>query len=278
METIDTAALLRMVTMYGHVLACFAAAAIIGTLLVLRFAPPGESAKPGASPAPLVRPGLSLFTLELTQLAISSLPARMACSVAATQAWRAKQQREVALIAAEDTRVTRTLLSAHGIETPLTSFHEFSGPARVQRLVERLAELPPDADAFAALQRIALQAGVAARPLPEGVDFWDFDCHFGLSEETAAPIHPAQLIACIDAAAREQLLYYHFLNGLPDDMGIAIRTSCDCSTSEAALARALALTTARKARTGVVAAGQAQQNFSPTYYGETLWDMSSETV
>ena len=55
--------------------ACFAAAAIIGTLLVLRFAPPGESAEPGASPAPLVRPGLSLFTLELTQLAISSLPA-----------------------------------------------------------------------------------------------------------------------------------------------------------------------------------------------------------
>ena len=51
--------------------ACFAVTAIIGTLLVLRFA---ERAEHGASPAPLLRPGLSLFTLELTQLAISSVP------------------------------------------------------------------------------------------------------------------------------------------------------------------------------------------------------------
>jgi 16S rRNA (cytidine1402-2'-O)-methyltransferase len=31
--------------------------------------------------------------------------------------------REVDLIAAEDTRVTRILLAAHDIRTPLTSFH-----------------------------------------------------------------------------------------------------------------------------------------------------------
>ncbi|MCA0201142.1 MAG: oligosaccharide flippase family protein [Proteobacteria bacterium] len=55
--------------------ACFAAAAVIGTLLVLRFAGRAEPGKPGARPAPLLRPGLSLFTLELTQLAISSVPA-----------------------------------------------------------------------------------------------------------------------------------------------------------------------------------------------------------
>ena len=54
--------------------ACFAAAAIIGTLLVLRFAARTEPAKPDVPPAPLLRPGLSLFTLELTQLAISSVP------------------------------------------------------------------------------------------------------------------------------------------------------------------------------------------------------------
>lgn len=35
------------------------------------------------------------------------------------------------------------------------------------RLVERLAELPPDCDTFSALQRIALQAGVSWRELPE---------------------------------------------------------------------------------------------------------------
>lgn len=34
------------------------------------------------------------------------------------------------------------------------------------RLVERLADLPPDCDAFSALQRIALQAGVAQRTIP----------------------------------------------------------------------------------------------------------------
>lgn len=56
------------------VAACFAVAALVGTLLVLRFAAPSVSAAPGAPPAPLLRPGLSLFTLELTQLAISSVP------------------------------------------------------------------------------------------------------------------------------------------------------------------------------------------------------------
>ena len=36
----------------------------------------------------------------------------------------------VPLVAAEDTRVTRTLFRAHDIHTPLASFHEFTSPAR----------------------------------------------------------------------------------------------------------------------------------------------------
>lgn len=43
------------------------------------------------------------------------------------------------------------------------------------RLVERLADLPHDCDAFSALLRIALQAGIAQRPLPpagQGDGFW----------------------------------------------------------------------------------------------------------
>lgn len=43
------------------------------------------------------------------------------------------------------------------------------------RLVERIAELPSDCDAISALQRIALQAGVAQRPIPplgQGGLFW----------------------------------------------------------------------------------------------------------
>lgn len=48
--------------------------------------------------------------------------------------------------------------------------HAAAGMIRIPgRLVERLAELPEDCDALSALQRIALQAGVAQRPLPDGL-------------------------------------------------------------------------------------------------------------
>ncbi len=46
--------------------------------------------------------------------------------------------REVSLIAAEDTRTARKLLSHYEIHTPLTSFHDYSGPAKVRQLLERL--------------------------------------------------------------------------------------------------------------------------------------------
>ncbi len=39
--------------------------------------------------------------------------------------------------------------------------------------------------------------------LPEGVDFWDFDCKFGLGAESAAPVHFGNLIEQLDAAAKE---------------------------------------------------------------------------
>jgi 16S rRNA (cytidine1402-2'-O)-methyltransferase len=84
--------------------------------------------------------------------------------------------REVDLIAAEDTRVTRTLLNAHEISTPLVSFHEFSGPARVRRLVDRLAAsdvalvsdagMPGLSDPGYPLIRAALDAGHAVVPIP----------------------------------------------------------------------------------------------------------------
>jgi hypothetical protein len=40
------------------------------------------------------------------------------------------------------------------------------------------------------------------RALPEGVDFWDFDCRFGPSETDAVVAHPAELIGLIDALAK----------------------------------------------------------------------------
>lgn len=57
------------------------------------------------------------------------------------------------------------------------------------RLVERLADLPHDCDAFSALLRIALQAGVAQRPLPpagQGDGFWTLLA----SEEQAHALEP----------------------------------------------------------------------------------------
>lgn len=84
--------------------------------------------------------------------------------------------REVQLIAAEDTRVTRTLLKAYEITTPLVSFHEFSGKARVRRLVERLAGedvalvsdagMPGLSDPGYPLIRAAIEAGIAVVPIP----------------------------------------------------------------------------------------------------------------
>lgn len=37
--------------------------------------------------------------------------------------------------------------------------------------------------------------------LPAGADYWDFDCRFGPTAETAQSVHVAQLGACIDAVA-----------------------------------------------------------------------------
>ncbi len=40
-----------------------------------------------------------------------------------------------------------------------------------------------------------------AKALPEGADFWDFDCQFGLTQETAVPVHFANVTASINEAA-----------------------------------------------------------------------------
>lgn len=39
-------------------------------------------------------------------------------------------------------------------------------------------------------------------PLPEGVDFWDFDCRFGPSKDAAEVLHPGALMAALDALAQ----------------------------------------------------------------------------
>ena len=41
------------------------------------------------------------------------------------------------------------------------------------------------------------------RELPEGVDYWDFDCKFGLAQDTAEVVHLSALTDLIDDVAKE---------------------------------------------------------------------------
>jgi 16S rRNA (cytidine1402-2'-O)-methyltransferase len=84
--------------------------------------------------------------------------------------------REVDLIAAEDTRTSRVLLKHYDIETSTTSFHAFTGPGKVTRLVERLnagdvaivsdAGMPGISDPGYPLIRAAIEAGHTVVPIP----------------------------------------------------------------------------------------------------------------
>jgi 16S rRNA (cytidine1402-2'-O)-methyltransferase len=84
--------------------------------------------------------------------------------------------KEVPLVAAEDTRVTRTLFRAYDIHTPLASFHEFTSAARRERLLDRLeagdvalvtdAGTPAVSDPGYPLIRDALSAGHQVVPVP----------------------------------------------------------------------------------------------------------------
>jgi 16S rRNA (cytidine1402-2'-O)-methyltransferase len=84
--------------------------------------------------------------------------------------------REAALIAAEDTRHSRRLLSHFAIETPIISYHEHNQRARRERLLEALATgdvalitdagTPAVSDPGADLVNAALTAGYQVSPIP----------------------------------------------------------------------------------------------------------------
>lgn len=85
--------------------------------------------------------------------------------------------KEVDLIAAEDTRHTKGLLSHYGITTPLTSCHEHNERAKAHALVERLergnkialvsdAGTPIVSDPGYLLVREAIKAGIQIIPIP----------------------------------------------------------------------------------------------------------------
>lgn len=85
--------------------------------------------------------------------------------------------KEVAVIAAEDTRHSRTLLTHFGITTPLSSYHDHVERERAPKLVARLlrgedvalisdAGTPAIADPGYRLVRAAIEAGVRVVPVP----------------------------------------------------------------------------------------------------------------
>jgi 16S rRNA (cytidine1402-2'-O)-methyltransferase len=84
--------------------------------------------------------------------------------------------KEVALIAAEDTRTTRKLLSHYDIHTPLTSYHEHTSAAKEEELLEMLAGqdialvaeagMPGISDPGVRLIRGAIERGCRLVPVP----------------------------------------------------------------------------------------------------------------
>src|ERR671936_394306 len=85
--------------------------------------------------------------------------------------------RDVAVIAAEDTRRTAHLLARHAIATPTTSLHEHNEAAKSPALVARLqrgdsialvsdAGTPTVSDPGGRLVREAVAAGIRVEPIP----------------------------------------------------------------------------------------------------------------
>jgi hypothetical protein len=47
------------------------------------------------------------------------------------------------------------------------------------------------------------------KTLPEGVEFWDFDCKFGDTEDSAKVVHLSDIKRCLDDADRRQLTSFY---------------------------------------------------------------------
>src|SRR3954454_10043915 len=85
--------------------------------------------------------------------------------------------REVAVIAAEDTRRTAHLLARHGIATPTTSLHEHNETTKSAAVVDRLrrgddvalvsdAGTPTVSDPGTELIQASITAGIRVEPVP----------------------------------------------------------------------------------------------------------------
>ncbi|MGZ3637886.1 MAG: 16S rRNA (cytidine(1402)-2'-O)-methyltransferase [Ktedonobacterales bacterium] len=146
--------------------------------------------------------------------------------------------REVRLIAAEDTRHTRKLLTHFAIATPLISYHEHSPQARRGALLAALSEgdvalvsdagTPAISDPGQDLVREALAAGFPVVPIPGAVAAISALIASGLPTDTFTflgflPRKPAERRAVLEsvrAEPRTLILYEapHRLHALLDDL------------------------------------------------------------
>ena len=93
--------------------------------------------------------------------------------------------REVDLVVAEDTRVTRRLLSHLGLDTPAIPFYEFSDPRGLIGIISRLKQGGQDDDVFAL----------------DGIGF-DRGCHLGQGAAVMGLVDLGQLASDKGLAVR----------------------------------------------------------------------------
>ena len=145
--------------------------------------------------------------------------------------------KEVDVVAAEDTRHTRKLLTHFDIHTPLVSYHEHNNLGRGPELIERLlageniacvsdAGMPGISDPGSHLAMLAIEAGISVTPIPganaglsaliaSGLDTTEFHFIGFLSKqkknrlETLARIKPIQ----------GTLIFYESPHRLKDTLG-----------------------------------------------------------
>lgn len=127
--------------------------------------------------------------------------------------------REVAVIAAEDTRQTRKLLNHFEIRTPAVSYHEHNlrtaGPALIERLqngddvaLVTDAGMPAISDPGEDLVRLAVAAGISVVPIPGPTAFTAALVGSGLNTERFSfegflPVKKKERRAMLDALRHE---------------------------------------------------------------------------
>jgi 16S rRNA (cytidine1402-2'-O)-methyltransferase len=150
--------------------------------------------------------------------------------------------REVPLIAAEDTRHTRKLLTHFAIATPLISYHEHSPQARRDALLAALTEgdvalvsdagTPAVSDPGQDLVREALAAGFPVVPIPGAVAAISALIASGLPTDTFTflgflprkPVERRAVLESVRAEPRTLILYEapHRLPALLDDLLVVL--------------------------------------------------------